>query len=94
MKTYILEPIASIEKAALILCQILPGQESPWLLLSSPGDPIAYFNIQPGGDHDYGHVEPGVWADMSGRHYLEDERVLEVLRNLQSQLGGSIACDA
>lgn len=86
-KTYILEPISSIEKAAELLGQMLPEDNSTWLLLSPNGEPVGCFNIEAGIDHDYG---PGVWADQIGQHDGVDEQLLDVLRRLQTQLGGEI----
>ena len=67
---------------------MLPGQADPWLLNSEAGDPIAYFNV--------GKTEDGIsciQADISGRHYHEDDRVLGVLHKLQCQLGGTVTDD-
>lgn len=62
----------------------MPGQSRPWLLVSKEGDPIAYFNIVSGK-----HVQ----VDISGRHYNEDEAVLEVLEALRTSVGGTIHDD-
>lgn len=88
MKSYILGTISCVADAPDLLALMLSGG-SPWLLLAKDGDAIAYFNIVEHGDD----VEsPAITADISGRHYNEDEAVLEILRALQRRLGGTITC--
>jgi hypothetical protein len=90
MKSYFLKRINSLDVAKAALCARLPGQESPWLLLSPGGDAIAYFNVQ--GDLD-GVPILVVQADISGRHHNEDAAVIAVLRDLQLQVGGEVTND-
>jgi hypothetical protein len=91
MKSYFLEGIRSIDAAKDALRARLPGQESPWLLLSAGGDPIAYFNVQ--GDLD-GVANLNVQADVSGRHHNDVGAVIAVLRDLQLEVGGEVTADA
>ena len=86
MKSYFLQRISSIDAAKDALRARLPGKESPWLLLSAVGDPIAYFDVQVDLD---GVPNVNVQADISGRHYDEDTAVIAVLRDLQLKVGGS-----
>jgi hypothetical protein len=58
----------------------------PWLLNSQSGDPIAYFYIAD--DKDGVRC---IQADVSGRH--SDSAVLDLLRELQRQLGGTVRDD-
>ena len=90
MKTYALEDISSCEGASAELRVLLPGQEAPWLLKAPDGDAIAYFKVGP---KDLGREGDWVTADVSGRHYFEDEAVISVLRKLQSKVGGVIIDD-
>lgn len=87
MKSYVLDQITSIDKARALLGVMLPGQETPWLLLNSGGDPIAYFDFS---ETDINVRGPALIADISGRHYNEDEKVVAVLRRLQAVVGGTI----
>jgi hypothetical protein len=87
MKTYCLAPIASRDDAVSILNSVLPGQSNPWVLKDSTGDAIAYFSLV--------ESEPctglrTILADVSGRHYNEDEVVLSVLKKFKADLGGEI----
>ena len=90
MKTYALDQIASADQANAALTAALPGQSSPWILRATDGDAIAYFDIV-SGDTDL--VGPAITADISGRHYNEDEAVVAVLAALQKKLGGVIKSD-
>ena len=88
MKSYVLERITSSrEEVRTLLGTILPGQENPWLLLDNGGNPVAYFDFS---ETDIDIREPAVIADISGRHYNEDEKVVAVLRRLQTVVGGTI----
>jgi len=87
MKSHLLVGIASEALTREVLRSLLPGQEEPWLLLASAEDPIAYFSI--GSELD-GEKSVHVQADVSGRHYNEDIKVLEILRRLQASVGGVI----
>ena len=88
MKSYVLKEISSLEEARTLLGTILPGHENPWLLTDNSGDPVAYFNLS---QTDVDVRGPAVIADISGRHYNEDEKVVGVLRRLQGVVGGTIA---
>ena len=89
MKSYLLEGVASGDSAEEALRRALPGQERPWLLLDAKGDVMAYFNVDTESLEE-GLVAPYVSADISGSHEDSDERILGVLRTLQSTLGGVI----
>ena len=91
MKSYFLERISSLEAARAALRARLPGQEAPWLLLSSAGDPVAYFEVH--GDLD-GEPVPNVQANVSGRHFDQDALVINVLKDIQGSIGGRITNDA
>ncbi|MEO8385953.1 MAG: hypothetical protein ABI583_11970, partial [Betaproteobacteria bacterium] len=75
MKSYVLENLSSLAEARVLLGRILPGQVSPWLLAGEGGDPVAYFNVT---EADVDLHGPAVIADISGREYNKDEKVLEV----------------
>lgn len=89
MKTYTLDPMSSLAEAKATLSSILPGQESPWVLLTTDGTTIAYFNVV---EADPEFVGPTVIADISGRQYHADERVLAILAALRQRVGGAIEC--
>ena len=91
MKSYFLERISSVDAARAALRNRLPGQESPWLLISSHGEPVAYFNVQSNLD---GAPILSVQADLSGRDSNEDAAAIAVLKDIQSVVGGVIADDA
>ena len=65
MKSYFLVGVRSVAAAKEVLRAQLPGQENPWLLLSSLEDPIAYFNV---GDQLDGEAVLHVQADISAAH--------------------------
>ena len=90
MKSLFLVGIAQPEVARIVLGRLLPGQKDPWLLLSAEGDPIAYFNIGP--DDDDSEVMT-IQADVSGRHYDEDDAVRKVLGQIAATVGGRIEDD-
>jgi hypothetical protein len=90
MKSHLLLGIESAAIAKEALRTLLPGQEEPWLLCSSVGDPIVYFNV---GTQLDGEAIVHVQADVSGRHYNDDAAVLQVLKQLQSSVGGFVADD-
>jgi hypothetical protein len=91
MKSYALDCISSIDVAKAALNSALPGQSSPWLLRADDNDVIAYFNVI---KTDVDLVGPAVTADISGRHYNEDRRVLTVLALIQKSVGGEIKGDS
>jgi hypothetical protein len=90
MKSLSLQRVISICGATAALRETLPGQESPWLLRDQDGDVIAYFNVSPGELDVHG---PAIVADISGRHYDEDPKVLAVLKSIQEKVGGVIVPD-
>ena len=66
---------------------------NPWLLHDHAGDVIAYFEIGTEEDDDGTKTENwALSADMSGRHYDEDEKVISILKALRLSLGGEIVC--
>ncbi len=100
MKGYALEGISSVERARTELGRLLPEQGVTWLLKSSDGDAIAYFNVFSEEDHELAAEEdeaswrrPYISVDISGRHYNEDSSVISILRKLQSAIGGDIRND-
>lgn len=88
MKSYFLERLSDPHSARAELSRTFPGQADPWLLTTGDGDPIAYLNV----DEDE-HGTYWIKADVSGRHFDQDEAVLNVLRAFQSKLGGIVADD-
>lgn len=88
MKSYFLEGLSDSNSARKELCIRLPNSAGPWLLPDSQGDVIAYFEIA---ESETGGV--AIQADMSGRHFNRDVEVIDVLRHLQRQLGGTITDD-
>ncbi|BCG79496.1 hypothetical protein [Mesorhizobium sp. 113-3-3] len=89
MKSYFLEEPADEQQARRVLSTLLPGQSEPWLLTAAEGGAVAYFNITILKD-DGGLA---IQADISGRHFEQDEVVLIVLRAFQQKLGGTIRDD-
>ena len=89
MKSYFLEGLIDEQSVRCALSKVLPGQVDPWLLNSQAGDPIAYFYVAT--DED---AAPCIQADVSGRHFDKDSSVLNVLNELQRQLGGTIGDDS
>jgi hypothetical protein len=87
MKSYLLIDVRDEDMANLVLSEILPDQAEPWVLFHSRGDAIAYFDIylEEGG--------PLIQADISGRHYYEDKKIIEILKRLQKAIGGTIIDD-
>jgi hypothetical protein len=90
VKSYFLEGVASVGGAVEALKTVLPGQVSPWVLLSSEGDAIAYFDVVA---REHGVIAPAVQADVSGRHWDHVERVLATLEAVRLQVGGTIRRD-
>ena len=87
MKSIALAAISDFGKVKTELDKMLPGQREPWLLVSKEGDPIAYFHLEPdGGDWQ----APYIQADISGRHYGEDDAVTAVLSGIAACVGGRI----
>jgi hypothetical protein len=91
MRSFFLIGLESVVIAKEALRAQLPGQEEPWLLCASSGEPIAYFNVGTLLDDKQSiHIQ----ADISGRHYTNDAVVVETLRALQASIGGVITNDA
>ena len=88
MKSYFLDGLPDRNSAREVLCDRLPNWTDPWLLHDSQGGVIAYFEIA---ECETG--EFAIQADMSGSHFDRDVDVIEVLRDLQRQLGGTITDD-
>lgn len=91
MKSYFLAPVPTDARATTALSEALPGRTGIWLLKGTDGDVIAYFSLV---ECDDTTGFPTITADISGRHYYQDDEVLAVLRELQTQLGGEIINDA
>lgn len=83
MKTYVLDRVTSVEQAKAELFSVLPDG----ILYAPDGDAIAYFEVI---ESDIDTVGPAITADISGRHYDEDEAVIAVLKTFQRMLGGVI----
>ena len=66
----------------------LPHWTDPWLLKDDTGDVIAFLSVER--DKDDGI---SIQADVSGRHYDASEKVVGLLRHLQTTLGGQITDD-
>lgn len=90
MKSYSLVHLDSVKEVPEVHSKVLPGQSEPWLLLDASGDAVAYFCMTEDEDRLGRQM---IQADISGRHYNEDDSVLAVLRRLQSKLGGEIEND-
>jgi hypothetical protein len=80
--------VSSAKEAELALSALLPGYTSPWMLLATENDPIAYLSIVESG---CGFTCPAIMAGMSGRHSNEDSTVTKLLGKLKEQLGGEIS---
>jgi hypothetical protein len=85
VKSYHLNHVSGAAAAREALDMTLSGQREPWLLRSPAGDTIAYFGV--GADID-GEPNEHVYADISGRHYHEDDAVLKVLQQIKRKVGG------
>jgi hypothetical protein len=84
MKSLFLTDLQRPELLRSALSSVLPGQKDPWLLASTAGDPIAYFNIETEKE------DPHVQADISGRHHDEEESVIAALSKIGRIVGGRI----
>lgn len=93
MKSYFLEGLTDGSAADAKLASLLPGQTKPSVLLADAGDAIAYFNSRSPGTGEDALGPFLIQADISGRHYNDDETVLRVLRRIQQELGGQIRDD-
>jgi len=83
MKSFFLEGAQSREAVVEALCDLLPGQAEPWLLMVGVGDPVAYLHLD-----DKGTVQ----ADLSGRH-ADKGLPLGLLASLRERVGGTITDD-
>jgi len=85
--SYFLEKLDDDVAARKALTEELPQQRDPWVLDSGGGDAIAYFNVDQGRE---GETRGPflIQIDVSGRHYYEDRKVIDILRRLQERLGG------
>ena len=102
MKSYFIEGLGDLGPVRSELSKLLPGQVDPWLLLTADDDVVAYFNISTEEfnisteEFNISAEEADglcVVADISGRHYYQDEAVLKILRELQKRLGGVVRDD-
>jgi hypothetical protein len=87
MKSMALAAISKPDNVRAALDQVLPGQREPWVLLATDGDPIAYFHLKSEGT-DW--ESPYIAADISGRHFNEDDAVAAVLTRIATHVGGRI----
>ncbi|QEN84767.1 hypothetical protein FZC33_00295 [Labrys sp. KNU-23] len=94
MKSYFLEELHDNIAAEEALTESLPGQARPWVIWTSGRDDVvAYLNVC---EETKGETPRGpfvIQADISGRHYHDDQKVIEVLCRLQERLGGTIRND-
>ena len=89
LKSYFLEGLIDEQSARCALSKVLPGQVDPWLLNSEAGDPIAYFSVEKNEDGIF-----CIQADVSGRHFDQDDRASSVLHKLQCRFGGTVTDDS
>ena len=88
MRSYILQNVSSLSEAIAFLRAALPGQERPWVLRCSDGDPIAYLDVAEALD---GKPNLHISADVSGRHLDKESSVRALLVRAQQQCGGNIS---
>lgn len=88
MKSYFLDGLPDRNSAREALSNRLPNWSDPWLLQDSQCDVIAFFEIA---ESETGGF--AIQADMRGSHFNRDVDVIDVLRDLQRQLGGTITDD-
>ena len=94
MKSYFLEAVSDEDNAKKTLSEILPSQADPWVLLTDDNrEVIAYLNIAEGGEANAVEGPYFISADMSSRHFHEDQQVISLLRALRVRLGGTIRDD-
>ena len=94
MKSYFLEAVVDRVAARAELTELLPGQTEPWLLPTADGsDTIAYFNVFEADDGSGCQGPNFVMADISGRHFHEDRKIIDVLHVLQGRIGGVVRDD-
>jgi hypothetical protein len=93
VKSYFLEALKNPSDAKVALSEHLPEHSDPWVLISDDdNDPLAYFNLSAGCESDC-EGPYVISADVSGRHYNQDEMVISLLKKLQTKLGGLIRDD-
>jgi hypothetical protein len=97
MKSYFLIGFKSTERAQAALSDSFAGQSGEtWVLFANADDPMAYFYL---GTNEHGEFEEFakdanlIQADMSGRHFNEDDKIIAVLAGLQERIGGHIFND-
>ena len=88
LKSFFLEEFDDGDAAKLILSKLLPHHIHPWLLRDDEDGVIAYLEIV-----NLPEGKSFIQADLSGRHYVEDAKVLQVLKSVQEQVGGTITDD-
>jgi len=88
VKSYFLESPSNYHDAWSALSRHLPRWVEPWLLKDDAGDVVAYINLE---RDDAGPVL--IQADLSGRHHEDTDKVVGLLRSLQSALGGKVTDD-
>ena len=84
MRSYFLEGARSREAVTEALCELLPGQVEPWLLMADADDPVAYLHVDGAGT---------VQADLSGRHSDQAVALVGLLATLQQRTGGTVSKD-
>lgn len=84
MKSYFLIGTAGRPQTQAVMDELLPAQRDPWVLFHATNGAVAYLSVEPNGD---------VQADVSGRHYNQDDAVLEMLEVLKVRVGGKIEND-
>ncbi|QNQ08108.1 hypothetical protein [Sphingomonas alpina] len=97
MKSYFLIGFESAERAQAALSDFFAGQSGEtWVLFANADDPMAYFYL---GTNEYGEFEEFakdanlIQADISGRHFNEDDKIVAVLAGLRDRIGGYIFND-
>lgn len=90
MKSYFLEELDDDVAARKALTEELPRQKGPWFLRAPSGcEGIAYLYVDEGGEGET-RGPLVIQADISGRHYYEDQKVIDVLCRLQQRFGGVV----
>jgi len=84
MKSIFLTDVQKPDLLQSALSQMLPSEGATWILASTAGDPVAYFAIVREGESIV------VQADISGRHYHEDDAVAAVLKKVGVIVGGRV----
>jgi len=84
MKSLFLVDVQKPDLLRSALSQVLPAQGETWILSSVAGDPVAYFSIVI--EEDALEVQ----ADISGRHFREDDAVAAVLNKIGAIVGGRV----